>query len=1334
MNKVPLAQVHVAQFEEQIEQLLDNDSKSFPLKDRKGETVAQIDISLFLCETPDDFISDFMEKVDHDVSNLKSIEGGSKRVFSVLGPVLQSMKALMDNFADAHPLLKTAWKVVSSVYDAMQETEIKGQEIQELAENLREMLATANEKLDLPKVPHAVDIIKEIGQYSLQVASIIHEYTKLSFAGRAVNLQGVSMQKRIDECQRRRVALNKRLYGHVKEEEIMEEVKKEVFKVKNEILAGSGKTILMCSVLDQLPEPNSSTAVGRFLFDARDGQTETQLHMKFIRSLACQLCDSRHGGIPQEMVDLRNKCGAFQPLDDQLEETVLRILAGFDRVFIAIDALDECMDRQRTLDWVQKLLTKADTPTHVHLIVTSRREPDITDVFDNLNGDRIDVVNPANQDIGQYISEHMKSPKLPQIDEETRTEVEYKLRNRANGSPRFRYIALMLAELQQCASLDDLKKALSQLPNGLDEIYARVLSKCKEENSFDLRIFLQFLAFSVSDIEVDELAETITIETSSDGSTTFNAEKRYLNLSDVLELCGGLVVVTSDFRNRSEFCFPQKKISYRLMQNIIRHHQVVSFFGEGVSYVQSSSRQVRLAEAASHIEISKTLLSYLLEIHATTNKSVFPLKNYAVKTWTEYVRYQGVDGDVAVFEITARLLRLGIPALVNSHIYGLDLFDPTEMVQRIPPRPLHWASLLGLVGVVKYLLGDVNNLNPKKDTDHQKGISSSRNSVDVSEVCLKHFIDVNAIGGKYGTALQAASYRGHKSIVELLLQHGADVNAMGGKYGTALQVASYKGHDFIVEALIEHGADVNAMDGQYGTALQAASYMGHESIVEALLQHGADVNAIGGQHDTALQAASFVGDDFIVKTLLQNGADVNAIGGKYGTALQVASYCGHKTIVKTLLQNGADVNAMDGQYGTALQVASYRGYYSIVEALLQHSTDVNVMGGQYGTALQAASYCGHKSIVELLLQHGADVNAMGGKYGTALQMASYKGHDSIVEALLEHGADVNVMDGQYGTALQAASYGGHESIVEALLKHGADVNATGGQYGTALHVASCRAWYPIVEALLQHGADVNAIGGQYGTVLQAASYEGDDLIITALLQHGADVNAMDGQYGTPLQVVSDRGHCSTAVILLQHGADVNVIGGQCGTALQAASYEGNEFIVALLLQHGADVNALGGQYGTALQAASYGGDTSVVRDLLNEGANINAIAGKYGTALVAASCTGNEYTVYFLLLCGANVNAVGGEYGGTALHAASYHGYYSIVDLLLHHKADVNASDGDHNDALQAACSRGHDDIVELLLNHNAKVASLDYLDCLTKPTVQEKLRIAYVAQEENVH
>ena len=83
-------------------------------------------------------------------------------------------------------------------------------------------------------------------------------------------------------------------------------------------------------------------------------------------------------------------------------------------------------------------------------------------------------------------------------------------------------------------------------------------------------------------------------------------------------------------------------------------------------------------------------------------------------------------------------------------------------------------------------------------------------------------------------------------IMKLLLQNGAEVNAEGGKYGNALQAASFRGNSVIVKLLLENGAEVNAKGGMFGNALQAALYIHNEAIVKLLLENGAEVNAEGG--------------------------------------------------------------------------------------------------------------------------------------------------------------------------------------------------------------------------------------------------------------------------------------------------------------------------------------------------------------------------------------------------------------------------------------------------------------------------------------------------------
>ena len=88
--------------------------------------------------------------------------------------------------------------------------------------------------------------------------------------------------------------------------------------------------------------------------------------------------------------------------------------------------------------------------------------------------------------------------------------------------------------------------------------------------------------------------------------------------------------------------------------------------------------------------------------------------------------------------------------------------------------------------------------------------------------------------------------------MELLLENGAEVNAEGGEYGNALQAASYVGNEAVVKLLLESGAEVNAEGGKYGNALQAASYEGNEAVVKLLLENGAEVNTEKGDSNMGM--------------------------------------------------------------------------------------------------------------------------------------------------------------------------------------------------------------------------------------------------------------------------------------------------------------------------------------------------------------------------------------------------------------------------------------------------------------------------------------------------
>ncbi|KAG5827100.1 hypothetical protein H9Q74_002810 [Fusarium xylarioides] len=196
-------------------------------------------------------------------------------------------------------------------------------------------------------------------------------------------------------------------------------------------------------------------------------------------------------------------------------------------------------------------------------------------------------------------------------------------------------------------------------------------------------------------------------------------------------------------------------------------------------------------ESAS-IVITRTCLTYLgdIENNCSTIKSDFPMARYAAKSWMDYA---------ASAETSKEIVR----------ITADRAWDRTPGPPRAPR--LYYAYLGGLVGAARDL-----------------AIEGA---------------DVNAHGGEYGNALQAALNEGHQEVVQLLLDKGVDVNARGVEYGNALQTASYNGNRDIVQLLLDNGADANARGGRYGNAIQTASFKGNRDVVQLLNLNGAKMMA-----------------------------------------------------------------------------------------------------------------------------------------------------------------------------------------------------------------------------------------------------------------------------------------------------------------------------------------------------------------------------------------------------------------------------------------------------------------------------------------------------------
>ena len=510
---------------------------------------------------------------------------------------------------------------------------------------------------------------------------------------------------------------------------------------------------------------------------------------------------------------------------------------------------------------------------------------------------------------------------------------------------RFRWIVCQLDVLQNCLNIKALRLALKSLPTTLDETYARALLSIREEHRDAIRV-LQWLVFSAVPLRINEIAEILIAKPEPDSKV--DIEERLFNADDILKYCGTLV--TTQEPSYRELVGNKSGEANTSRELRLAHFSVQEYLVS--QRIVDRCPQYSISETDAHLSIAGTCLTYLFNFADSCPLPVdifenYPLAGYTAQYWAEHARKTGPD--MRPRDLDRRVVRfLDHKQLCTNWIH---LYDP-----------------------------DANWMKPS--------------------------------GGKLSRIAATSTYYTLLDLhmpTQILLAVGADVNAEGGRYGSALQAASARGNEAIFIQLLKAGANVNAEGGPYGNALQAASASGYEAIVTQLLKAGANVNAGGGIHGSALQAASASGHEAIVIRLLKAGANVNAEGGRYGSALQIAWAFGQEAIVMQLLKAGANVNAGGDHYGSALQAASASGNEAIVIRLLKAGANVNAEGGRYGSALQAASASGNEAITIRLLKAGANVNAEGGRYGSALQAALAEGHENIISQLLKKGLSLRVL-------------------------------------------------------------------------------------------------------------------------------------------------------------------------------------------------------------------------------------------------------------------------------------------------------------------------------------
>ena len=107
---------------------------------------------------------------------------------------------------------------------------------------------------------------------------------------------------------------------------------------------------------------------------------------------------------------------------------------------------------------------------------------------------------------------------------------------------RFRWVALQVTELKHCASKNEVKKQLANLPEGLDETYDQILLGIKKKYRDHTKMFLCWLSFAARPMTLKELAATATVDLTAEDGPQYEPDNQFQNIQRVLTICSSLVV------------------------------------------------------------------------------------------------------------------------------------------------------------------------------------------------------------------------------------------------------------------------------------------------------------------------------------------------------------------------------------------------------------------------------------------------------------------------------------------------------------------------------------------------------------------------------------------------------------------------------------------------------------------------------------------------------------------------------------------------------------------------------------------------------------------------
>ncbi|KAM7211112.1 hypothetical protein V8F06_013508 [Rhypophila decipiens] len=545
---------------------------------------------------------------------------------------------------------------------------------------------------------------------------------------------------------------------------------------------GSGKTLLFAYTVQNLSaqvvdnkNPRPKISAFTYCDFRKEGKINPQTADSLLGSLLAQLC-VQMGGIPDRMLGEYNGANpgelakTVSPKSGIIIKSLLNLASRY-QIFLFVDALDELDDVEGFLDAIEALTTSSE---NVQVFLTSRSDVRVLKTLSASSiqiglGDRTEEID---RDIGLYIEGRLKSDrKLAWPESGIAKDISQILQSKSLGM--FRWAQCQLDSMAHARTIKEVRRALTSLPEGLDEIYNRILLQTPPCDQELLHRALVWLAFSYLPLSLEELWEAVAIEP---GSSSIDQESRLRSPEDLLSLGHSLICVASNGQVR----LSHASVRDHLLSTSIRQRPDLAKFA--------------LDPATAHRQLALTCLTYLCfdefrkgpcqsdgEFCARIKKH--PLARHVAIAWSYHLRAAAQLEPLFTEEDE-----------LWAHVQSLALdFFSSDLIR---PYFLSWVQIINADAPFKW------HSYPRHATPLYYASSFGLATI-VEHILLSGSTTINSPGSTFGgTALHAATIRHHIPIIDLLLAAGADPGQGDFHNVTPLHSAASQGNMATINVLL----------------------------------------------------------------------------------------------------------------------------------------------------------------------------------------------------------------------------------------------------------------------------------------------------------------------------------------------------------------------------------------------------------------------------------------------------------------------------------------------------------------------------------------------------